>query len=277
MDRRRSHFVPSAEGLENRQLMSTVKGGKSPTVAVVSSASSSQQKSSRIDKLPNYLNSLQPGRYIPPEIVTALQVGLLSVVGKLDRPASAALDAANKQYRATIGNASLSAQNAAGLNATFVSALKSANAPQGSIDALSATMRKLAQVDSQGTNPANLASSDYALILQTALMVGRPIKTPAAPTLSSSSNTGSKDDNSTTITQPFLVGRYDAGTTIQLLDDNNGVIGTAAVNNSGQYSVAPSSPLSVGKHKLRVRAYDSLNNFSEPSKPITITITAKKS
>lgn len=275
MDRRRRHFVPSAEGLENRQLLNAARVRKTPTVAVVSSASSSQQKSSRIDKLPNYLNSLQPGRYIPPEIVAALQAELLTVVGKLDRPASFTLDNANRQYRATIGNSSLSAQNAAGLNATFVNVLKSANAPEASINALSATMKRLAQVDSAGTNPANLAASDYALILQTALTVGRPIRTPAAPSLSPSSNTGSKDDNATTVVQPKMVGRYDSGTTIQLLDENSNVLGTAEVDANGQYNVAPTFPLSVGKHKLRVRAFDVLNNYSQPSKAVTINIKAK--
>ena len=268
MDRRRRQFSPSAEGLENRQLLSTTKA----TVSVASS--SAKQTQNRIEKLPNYLYSLQPGRYIPPSLITALQNDLYSIVGKLTKPASATLTAANLQYRTTTSHASISVQDAAALRATFVNALKSANAPAASIASFTANMDTLVQVDSTSVEPAQLASNDYALILQTALQVGRPLRTPAAPALSPSSNTGSTSDKTTSVTQPKLVGRYDTGTTIQLLNESGQVIGNANVQSNGQYNVKPVFPLAIGKYKLTVRAYDSLNNMSKPSKPITLTIVA---
>lgn len=268
MDRRRRRFSPSAEGLESRQLLS---GAKRPTNIP---AATVQQKASRIDKLPKYLQSLQPGRFIPSEIVTSLQNDLFLIVGKLDRPSTASLEAANRQYRSTIANASISREDAAGLRATFVAVLESANAPAQAVEALANDLDRLIQVDSTGRTPALLAANDHALILQTALGVGRPIRTPAAPTLSPADDTGPKGDRTTTVARPRLVGRYDPGTTIQLLDENNQVLGTAEVAANGQYNVAPVAPLTLGKHSLRVRAFDSLNNFSEPSRAVTINIKA---
>ena len=45
-------------------------------------------------------------------------------------------------------------------------------------------MSELIQADTNGPNPVMVATNDYALVLQTALGVGRPIQAPAPPKLS---------------------------------------------------------------------------------------------
>ena len=259
MDRRR--FVPTAQGLDPRVLLSTA----SPKANL-------HQKTIHIENLPAALASIQPGRVVPKEIVTRLQTDLLALVGKLLPPPQATLRAATAQYKAVLADASVSVEDAAGLRATFRNALEGAAAPQATVDSLVATMDQLIQVDSTGKSPTELAANDYAFVLQTALGVGRPIRPPGAPTLAPGDNDGPKNDRATTVVQPHLTGRYDTSSTIQLLDESNTVIGAATVQKSGQYSVAPIAPLSVGKHTLRVRAFDFNGNSSPPGRTITITI-----
>ena len=266
MDRRR-RFSPSAETLEGRQLLSS--GAKRPTVVAPATL---QQKQSRIDKLPRYLNSLQPNRHVPDDLVTALQNDLMLIVGKLDRPSTLSLEAANRQFRGTIANASISIEDAAGLRSTFRGVLQSANAPAVAVENLTNDMDALVKLDSTGRAPALLAANDYAIVLQTALGVGRPIRRPAIPSLSQADDTGARGDHTTTISRPRLVGRYDANTTIQLLNEADQVLGNANVTASGQYSVQPAVALAPGRYKFRVRAFDSLNNTSVASRAVVIII-----
>lgn len=264
MDRRR--FTPKAEGLDSRVLLSGTQGAASVAVATV------HQNTIRIERLAFALNSLQPGRVVPGDLIGALQGNLRALVGKLAPASPAALTQAQLQFRSTISHASVSQEDAAALRATFRQALDSAGAPQGVLDDLSANMDRLVQVDSNGRDPAILAANDYALVLQTALGVGRPIRRPAIPSLSPTDDSGLKGDRATTVVLPHLVGRYDINSTVQLLDENEAVLGTSEVTAAGQYSVAPTTPLSLGLHTLRVRAVDANGNFSPPSRKITIKI-----
>lgn len=268
MDRRRRRLNPSAEGLESRQLLSVANRPAAIAPATL------QQKASRIDKLPRYLQSLQTGRHIPPDLVRALQDDLRQIVGKLSRPTTGSLEAANLQFRNTVANASISREDAAALRATFVKVLESAGAPAPAVTALADDMDALVRVDSASREPALLAANDYALVLQTALGVGRPLRTPKTPSLTPADDSGRKGDRATTDTTPRLVGRYDDGASIQLLNELGQVIGTAIVDRNGQYAVSPTAPLPLGQNRLTVRAADSLSNVSRTSRPVTLTINA---
>lgn len=268
MDRRR--FMPRAEGLDSRILLS---GAHAPQNVPVSNL---HQKTVRIENLGKVLNSLQSGLVTPSDIVKPLQADLKALVGRLKPANTNALVAAELQYRGVISTASISQESAAALRSTFKTAVESTQAPQNITDDLVANMDRLVQFDSTQSNPSLLAASSYAVILQTVLGVGRPIRTPPAPTLSPTDDSTPKGDHATTVTQPHLVGTYDTSSTIQLLDDNYQVIGTSSVTATGSYSVAPSSPLSLGKHKLRIRAIDANGDNSPPSRPLILTIKAPR-
>jgi hypothetical protein len=269
MDRRR--FSPSPERLDSRVLLSG--GAQTPQNVPVANF---HQKTVKIERLPNALESLQPGRVVPKDVVSGIQADLRAVVGRLNAAPTAALTSAQLQFRSTLANASISTEDAAALRATFRKAIEGTGAPQAVVDDLVSNMDRLTKVDSMGRDPARLIANDYSLILQTVLGVGRPIRKPTIPSLSPADDNGAKGDHATTVTQPRLVGAYDSATTIQLLDETDHVIGTATVGSTGQYSVAPAAPLSIGKHSLRVRAFDANGDSSPPSRAITITIKAPK-
>lgn len=267
MDRRR--FLPSADALEARMVLSGLNHSSVPLANL-------HQKTVRIENLGKVLNSLQPHRIVPTDIVAAIQTDLRALVGRLDPAAPATLTAAENQFRSTLATASISTADAAGLRATFRNAVQSTGAKQAVLDDLVANTDKLVQLDSTGRNPAMLAANDYAVVLQTVLGVGRPITKPAAPKLSPTDDTGIKGDHKTTVALPHLVGTYDAGATINLLNENSQVIGTTTTTGTGAYSVAPTSPLSVGRHALRVSAIDTNGDPSPPSLATTVIIYAAK-
>ncbi len=267
MDRRR--FLPSADALEARMVLSGVSQSSVPLANV-------HQKTVRIENLGKVLDSLQTGRFVPRDIVAAIQADLRALVGRLSPASPATLTAVQLQFRRTLAGASISTADAVGLRETFRDAVQSTGAPKAIVDDLTANTDRLVRLDSTGRNPAILAANDYAVILQTVLGVGRPIQRPGAPKLAPADDSGIKGDRKTTVTQPQLVGSYDAGTTINLLDANSKVIGTAPTTATGGYGVAPTFPLSVGRHALRVSAVDGNGNTSAPSLAVVVTIYAPR-
>ena len=268
MERRR--FTPSTEALDARLLLST---STKPTTLP---AANLQQKTLRIERLPAYLETNLPGRSLPTDTVTALQADIRAIVGKLNRPPSYDLVATNDMYRSVDATASLSVADAAGLDSTFTTTLQDTGMSPTLVSRFQNDMKALAQYDSNGPDSAQLAATDYALILQTTLAVGRPIRPPAAPTLLSSDDTKPAGDHRTLVARPHLIGRYDAGTTVSLYDQTGTVLGTALVPTSGEYSVQPNLPLAPGKYQLRIRATDPNGDNSTPSKPYVLVILAPR-
>lgn len=195
MDRRRSRsFVPGVDsaGLEERRLLSTATTPK-PTPAEKqqhqkekqAAARAKQQQDAfdnavkvrlqRIDRLPRFLQSLQPGRYLPPDTVASIQDQLRLLLGQLRTPVNAVSTQFVKQLRQTIADPSISNADAAAINFRFGQLLTSAQAPQGVIETLQSDMTELVKVDVGSRNPPFLVSNDYALVMQTALAVGKPL------------------------------------------------------------------------------------------------------
>lgn len=207
MQRRR--YVPRSEDLESRKLLS-VAGIESPAAlrrAVVAevqrtaadltrvppeayqNAAASRSAARRltinpedpniaplrkfkIERLPNLLQSVQRGRYIPPEIITALQADLTAISGTLRPPPSTVLQAFNLQLRSTISQASVSVEDAAALNRIFGLVLARAGAPADVVEKFQANMLALTHVDVRNRTPALVLANDYAVILQTSMGVG---------------------------------------------------------------------------------------------------------
>ena len=184
MDRRR--FAPSPDGLEGRMLLSTARPAIATITAqaqVANTSSTLREKQQRIERLPFFLQTLQPGRVLPQATITRLQADLKSIVARLQPPPSEVLDAFNLGLRDVLPDASLSTEDARTLNQLFGNVLAAAGATPQSVANLQNDMSELIQADTNGPNPVMLATNDYALVLQTALGVGRPIQAPATRAL----------------------------------------------------------------------------------------------
>ena len=226
---------------------------------------------------------MQSGRVIPKEIVQNLQNDLESIEAKLHAPPSAVLRNFNNQLRPALNAGSLSVETAAALNQRFGKVLEQSGASPEVVTKFKADMNSLAKVDSAGINPSLVTANDYALLTQMAMGVGTPLPAPGAPKLAAISNTGSKQDHTTSVTQPILNGSYQNGYLIQIVDNaTNNVLGQEIVPANGLYAVQFGNPLSLGTHTVHMRAVDANGGFSFPSPSITLNIvppaptTAKK-
>jgi hypothetical protein len=280
MDRRR--FVPAAEGLEGRTLMSTISTTPAATVAAAAAAASVQglpntakQKMLRIERLPFFLRSYQPDRFLPESVITPLQNNLLVIQGHLHPVPSPLLEQFNLVVRNAIPHQTLSVQVAQSLNQAFGRVLEAACAPPDVVAGLKANMNDLAHIDSQEVNPILLATNDYSIVLQTALGVGLPIRTPAAPTLAPADQIGSTGSRVTANPQPHLVGSYEPGSTMEILDTTGAVVGSGIVGANGLYSAQFSSSLSVGRYQVRIRAIDT-GDVSAPSALFVFRVVAPR-
>ena len=287
MDRRsRLGFQPETDSLEARRLMATSAGsagaaavnGTNPNANPTTNnnqvpLANLQQKLNRIERLPAFLRSLDRDRPIPEDLAARIQSDLTSLKGKLTPPPRTSLVGFNMLLADTLGSGSLSMADASRLNGAFGRILAQAGAPTGSIVGLQTSLNQLSESAVEFTgSPTNLVANDYALVLQTALAVGRPLPAPGPARLVTADDSGVRGDFKTSATQPRLSGQYDPGTALQLVDSNGQVIGSATTNRNGAYVLAPSTPLSVGKHVLIVRAIDPEGAVSLPSRPINLTI-----
>jgi hypothetical protein len=183
MERRR-RFIPRPEGLEVRELLSTVKA---PTAQVrpvtVAAATTPKQPAwvTRIQRLPGFLASINPNRFVPPELIQALQADLLAIATRLKAPPSWALKQFNLQLRATIPHPELRSEDAAGLNNLFGLVLQKSNADPNVVAKFQSDMSELARVDSIQSNPAQTTAGDYGMILQMCMGVGLSRQTAAKP------------------------------------------------------------------------------------------------
>jgi hypothetical protein len=283
MDRRR--FVPSPDGLETRTMMSTTAGsglsflGKSTTTAQPLPITF-QQKSDRIQNVPKNLRDLQPNRFLPAETIHQIQLGLYEIMGRMGKPVPAALTNYNLAMRRIVFHPTLSPANANLLNNGFTGALMAANTPDPGLTTLSTAMRQLTtQVDTASVNPTFLATNDASYILQLVNVIGQPMPAPRVPMIAKGSGRQIKPGISVTpLSNPYFVGTYEYGTTIQMLDTvNNVVVGQAAVAKNGQYQLRVSTPLAAGVlYRFRVQAVDEAMHISHPSREFLVKVVAPR-
>ena len=269
MDRRR--FVPSTDGLEGRLLMAVTAASKSSNAL-----NTLGDKTARIDRLPQALESIEFGRNLPMPVVRAIQADIIATRGQLHSPGKPELDAFNLEVRHALSKSSLGQTTTVALTALFGRALESAGDTPAQIAQLEFDTNSLIKSDSASSDPVRLGANDYAFILQTALGIGRPIITPATPILSKDQRSG-PGNVVIGVLHPILTGTYNfkgtpIGTEIDLLDESNNVIGQTSTTTGGKYSISTTGFLGDGGHTFRVRAVDSAGDFSDPSGPITITV-----
>ena len=117
-------------------------------------------------------------------------------------------------------------------------------------------------VDAAGNEGAKTASVTITI----------DVSAPIAPSLDNiiddvGEQTGEIDNASTTDdARPSISGTAEAGSTITLLD-NGKIIGTAIVDNLGNWSTEPNIPLNTGDHSITVTATDEAGNVSAASSP----------
>ncbi|MEO6811322.1 MAG: Ig-like domain-containing protein [Isosphaeraceae bacterium] len=268
MDRRR--FTPSSEDLEGRQLLSLF-GGKSQAQLQANQPVTVVQKAIRIERLPNLFQTVQNGRFVPKETVSRLQSDLQDIVGRLPKvPSQSTRVNFELTLRKVLSNASLSRESVQSLNHTFTQVMTSAGISEPALANLQTNMNDLMHADAQGVNPTSLAANDYAIVLETALAVGRPLRQPGAPRLQATDDSGVKGDGETSAVQPHLVGMYEASATIDIVDKNRQVLGTATSSANGMYVVRFAKPLAPGSYTVGVRA-----TFGDIQSPVSPMITLK--
>lgn len=270
--RRRHGFRPLIEDLEGRQLLSTVNPVR-PDLPPGVSLATSQQKNSRIENLPVFLHMLDPSRPLPKELTARIQADLTELKGKLHQPPRVFAQGFEQLLRGMISRGSVHALDAAKLNRGFGVVLLQAGASPETTASLQASLDELAHIDiNQGQKPPSLLANDYSLILQTALAVGRPLRSPTVPRLAPADDSEPKGDWATVVRQPHLVGTYDPGTTVTVYNDQGQALGSAKVAPSSYYTIAVDQPLPEGRNILHVQAHDDEGALSLVSRDFPITI-----
>lgn len=295
MDRRR--FVPSAEGLEQRTVLSSLF-----TTTPTNSNNAAQdvpvtfaQKELRIAHLPYYMENLLPGRPLPKDLVLQLQEDLLSIAGRLHKPNYETLVNFNTNLRDITPDVTLSVADAKVLSQTFTTVISDTGATAQQVTNLQTDMLNFAKVDSTSSEPVFLASNDYSVVLQTILGVGRPIQTPQSPQIAKADGIRvSPALGKTANHQPEFVGQYGAGAsvgvfaggttggfnsdgvTMQIVDEGGTVLGEGPVNpKNGDYRVKFANPMPDGVYKLHARAVDAEGHVSNPSRPYMLKIVSR--
>jgi hypothetical protein len=279
MDRRR--FVPSHESLEGRALQATnltsVFG--SQITSNLNLPITFEQKSLRIQRLPYYLGQItHVGRFLPKAEITQIQNALYGMLDTIQKPPSQALNNYNYQLRHVVSHQSLSPSDIKRLNYSFGAVLKSAKTPTASITAMqSALFTLVSQVDTASILPVTLGTNDYSLTLQTALGIGRPMPPPTLPKIKKNEGIQAGLQHiKTPLARPHLVGTYHFHTYIEVVTPAGVVVGAARVKKNNNYTVQITVPQSVGDHKFRIQAVDTVGHISKLSKPFVIRVVPRR-
>jgi len=97
---------------------------------------------------------------------------------------------------------------------------------------------------------------------------------PAAPVLSTASDSGIAGDHITKVTRPTFSGTAEAGAWVTLYDtDGTTALGSTGADADGNW-IMPASSLADGTHVLTVRQVDAAGNESAASPALTLTVDA---
>ncbi len=271
MDRRR--FVPAPDGLEVRTMLSPVAGsfgffgyGLNTTQSLPITF---QQKELRIQKIPYNLRFTQPNRFLPPDTVHQIQLGMNQIMSQLTLSPPQALTNYNLLMRHIVFNSSLSTTNVHQLNNAFTAVLKADHTPEPGLTNLVTSVNQLvSQVDTASVQPVFLATNDNAYLLQLAIVIGQQMPAPRIPTITRA--TGNQVNPRVAVTPlatPTYTGTYVYGTMIQLINaKTNEILGQTVVNKNGQFALHITTPLSVGKYHLAIRAVDEVGHIGHASR-----------
>ena len=293
MDRRSRRYVPSSEGLEDRQMLSTTPAinptaaatnpltgvASTPGVQIEGAAATQQTieaKRHRIQNLPYFIGLLNKDGAVPQPTVQNIQNDLNSMVASLLDGDPSLVASFNLDLRKAQAYEDITPTLAADLNRDFGAVLVSAKAAPATVADLQKQMTSLIDYDSNHTPSTIAATNDYSMVLQLAQITGRPLVYPNVPALLAADHNG--NDGKIPITQshrPSLTGNYAIGVSIQIVDRHNKVIlGQGRVNPStGVYTIQFANPLANGTYTVRTRVQDD-GVISDPSPIFTFEVKA---
>lgn len=271
MERRR--FVPTGDFLEVRQVMSSFTNTSLGRINTEVPLSTLAQRTQRIERLPAFLQSIDRNATVQAgAAVASIQANLGQLLGTMHASSRNGLVAMNSNLRGVIKQQTISAAQAAQLNDTFGKILLSGGANASTVANLQNGMNDLTRaITAAESRNASLAANSYALVLQLALAVGKPLPAPGVPRLAKADI--SKGNRNTTNPQPTLVGNYESGTFVQIIaSGTNDVIGSAPVAPNGEYRVQIATPLPPGTYTVRIRAIAPQGALSLQSRPFKFTV-----
>jgi len=288
MDCSRRRFIPSSEGLEGRQLLSTATAPATPAAVATPnpngpfnsppSAPTIEAKLHRIQNLPFFIGQLNRDGAVPQPTVQNIQNDLNTLVAQLSPGNSSAVSTFNLDIRKAQPYLKIRPQDATALNRDFGTVLLAAGAKPAVVADLQTQMTALTNFATTQPNSRIVTTTDYAIVGQIALEIGRPLAAPAVPSLLGADHQGNKGKVQITHnSQPSLTGNHIAGTNVQIVDVNDQtVLGTAEVNPTTLvYSVKFNGKLPDGIYTVRVRAEDS-GYVSPPSPAFTFEVVTPK-
>ena len=121
-------------------------------------------------------------------------------------------------------------------------------------------------VAASNVNGSSPASNAFTLTI-----VAAP-PTPGAPTLFPADSNGSPGGETTTSTDPHLIGTAIPGATVQLLGPGESILNTAVVGRHGKVRDPGSRPARLCPHTYQVGVIDQYGDVSSPSAAQTITV-----
>ena len=280
MDRRR--YVPVGEGMEVRTMLSGINVANIFGFQVNSNLNvpiTYQQKTLRVEHLSYFMEKILPGRYLPPTEIKEIDTGLQQLISQIHKPSAQVLNNYNYQLRKVTPDQSLTPAAAALLNRGYQAVLNDAKAPQSAIDTTEAALNQLVtQVDTASPQPVYLSSNDYSIVLQTALAIGRPMPPPILGKIGK--NEGIQADSNhikTVLKHPAITGTYHYHTEMQIITLGGQVVGEAPSRpETNKYRVVITTPLGVGVHAFRLRAYDTHGDLSRVSKAFFIKVVPRR-
>src|SRR5690606_28471116 len=82
----------------------------------------------------------------------------------------------------------------------------------------------------------------------------------------------SSSDNLTRDTTPTFTGTAEANSTVAVISDRDGTLGTTTASGDGDWTFTDATPLSDGAHSITATAEDGVGNTSPASAALAITI-----
>jgi Bacterial Ig-like domain len=113
------------------------------------------------------------------------------------------------------------------------------------------------------------ASSSFTLTIDTT-----PPLAPSIPILLPAADSGTLGDNLTNVRQPHLTGTAEQGSTVQIVDSNGNVDGSAVAGSNGAFTIKMNTSLADGSYVLSARATDAVGNQGPLGPSLTLTILA---